>query len=404
VVIPTNPTVLIIADDLTGAADSTTAFARHGFRTRVIVDITNWSQNDINGYDVVAFNTQTRNLPKEKCVEIVVALARQLAILNPRLILKKIDSTFRGQVLTETLAMLNELGLERVVIAPAHPSQKRSISRGAIFVDGIPLRDTTYARHPAPPPIDIPAAIREIFGDVLVFSGLSTQRLPEVPPAGIFLPDVSQEEDLTRIARWVIAQGSRILPVGSAGLAHAFARFLVPPIRSHKESKILASRDEQKVLIVVGSTLPAISNQIQTLTSTRKDVAVIDAANGTLIDVDISAIEETIIVLRIVRGSTLVTREEAAVNLADTTRQFLDNQPVSHMISVGGDTSFSVLRRLGVLGFDVLSQEVIGLPRGEMMYNDRPITFIAKPAGFSRSSVFALMAEELLPRKLETIS
>ena len=104
-VVLSNHTVLIIADDLTGAADSTTAFARQGFRTRVIADVSNWSHADIANYDVVAFNTGTRNLPQSESTGIVVSLARQLAALNPRLILKKIDSTFRGQVLPETLAI-----------------------------------------------------------------------------------------------------------------------------------------------------------------------------------------------------------------------------------------------------------------------------------------------------------
>ena len=397
-VILSNHTVLIIADDLTGAADSTTAFARQGFRTRVIADVSNWSHADIANYDVVAFNTGTRNLPQSESTGIVVSLARQLAALNPRLILKKIDSTFRGQVLPETLAILNELGLERTVIISAHPSQKRTVSKGGIFVDGIPLRDTSFARQPSPPPRDIPSAVRDAFDDVLIFNGLSTDKLPENPPAGVYLPDVSQEEDLTRIARWIIAQGNRILPVGSAGLAHAFARFLVPPIRARKKPQKTASSGRKTLLIVIGSTQPEISGQIQMLKSTRQGVVVVEAANGNLSEEDIASLDQSIIVMRIVRGTTVVTRREAASNLAETTHHLMDRLPIAHLVTVGGDTSWSILDRLGIAGFDIAAQDLVGFPRGETMYNGHPLTYIAKPAAFSKSSIFASMADELLPR------
>jgi D-threonate/D-erythronate kinase len=398
VVILSNHTVLIIADDLTGAADSTTAFARQGFRTRVIADASDWSLADIANYDVVAFNTETRNLPQSESTAIVVPLARQLAALNPRLILKKIDSTFRGQVLTETLAISVELGLKRTVITSAHPTQKRTVSKGSVFVDGIPLRDTSYARQPSPPPIDIPLAVREAFGDVLVFNGLSTSKLPENPPHGVYLPDVSQDEDLTRIARWIIAQGNSILPVGSAGLAHAFARFLVPPIRTRQKLQDSNVSDRKKLLIVIGSTQPEIGGQIQMLKSTRRDVVVADAANGKLSEEDIGLLDQDIIVVRISRGTNQITRSEAASNLAETTYQLMNKLPIAHLVTVGGDTSWSVLHRLGITGFDVSTQDLAGFPRGETTYNDHPLTYVAKPAGFSKSSIFALMAEVLLPR------
>jgi D-threonate/D-erythronate kinase len=399
-----NHTVLIIADDLTGAADSTTAFARQGFRTRVVVDPVDWSATSLNDYDVVAFNTETRNLEADESAAIVRTLARKLADMKPRLILKKIDSTFRGHVLVETAAVLNELGLERAVISSAHPAQKRVVSRSAIYVDGIPLRDTTYARHRSPPPRDIPAAAREVFENSLIFSGLSTEHLPETPPAGIYLPDCLHEEDLTRTARWVIAQGAGILPVGSGAMAHAFARFLIPPIRAEINRPPNVDPDQNKLLIVIGSTQQTVNNQIQMLSSTRPDVAVVSAANGNRIDVDINALEAPIIVLRIVGGTTLIGHEEACGNLAETTNLIMDSQPVAHLVTVGGDTSSAVLRSLDIKGFDVSADDIADLPRGDTWYAGHPMTYIAKPAGFSKSSILAEIAETLVPRRKDTPS
>ena len=393
-----NHTVLIIADDLTGAADSTTGFARQGFRTRVIVDAVDWSPADIADYDVVAFNTETRNLTSEESVAIVAPLARRLAELKPRLILKKVDSTFRGNVLAETATVLEELGLERTVIVSAHPLQKRVVSRGAVFVDGIPLQDTTFARHPAPPPPNIPSAIRETFDGALVFSGLSTRHLPEKPPAGVYLPDASKDEDLTRVARWVVAQKDTILPAGSAALAHAFARFMVPPFKAKTKTQSPSVNGSEKILFVVGSTQAQTGGQIQMLTSTRTDVTVIDAANGILSDADIQTLTSPVVVLRIVRGTKQITHNEAAENLAHITRKIMDTFNVSHLITVGGNTSSSVIRKLEITGFDIAQSSVADLPRGEAIYKNNPLTFVAKPGGFNKPTIFASLADQLLPR------
>jgi D-threonate/D-erythronate kinase len=391
-------TVLIIADDLTGATDSTTAFARQGFRTRVIADADSWSVDDIAGYEVVAFNTRSRNMTEADSVSAVVSLAHRLAELKPRLILKKIDSTFRGHVLADTQAMLGAFDLDRAVVVPAQPSENRQVTRGVIYVHGAPLKESTFARQQNPPPDNITAAIRERMGNVMIFSGLSTRNLPENPPAGIYFPDINLDEDLVRTARWVIAQGRNILPVCSAGLAHAFARFLKPPVRSTQPAPVEQIRTDGRLLIVIGSTLPEISSQVQVLLSTRPDVAVIEAANGNRIDIDIGSLTEPIIVLRIIQGTKTVSREEASKNLAETTRLILGMLPVSQLVAVGGDTSNAVLNSLGISGFDIAAQDIQGLPRGETVYDNSPLTFVAKPAGFSNTSIFADVAEEFQPR------
>ena len=64
------PEVLIVADDLTGAADTAAAFASHGMRT-----IAAWHAEP-PPCDVLAIDTQSRGLP---VAEAVFAVGRAVA-------------------------------------------------------------------------------------------------------------------------------------------------------------------------------------------------------------------------------------------------------------------------------------------------------------------------------------
>ena len=102
--------------------------------------------------------------------------------------------------------------------------------------------------------------------------------------------------------------------------------------------------------------------------------------------------------------TTLIGHEEACGNLAETTNLIMDSQPVAHLVTVGGDTSSAVLRSLDIKGFDVSADDIADLPRGDTWYAGHPMTYIAKPAGFSKSSILAEIAETLVPRRKDTPS
>src|SRR5579875_3023538 len=125
---------VIIADDLTGACDAGVHFSARGFRTRV--DVGSEARVDI-GASVIVFNTDTR------CADSTLAEARaeraaQAAYdLGPRILFKKIDSTFRGHPALEIAAILRHSGRSLAIVAPAFPAAGRTVSGGRIRAAGM---------------------------------------------------------------------------------------------------------------------------------------------------------------------------------------------------------------------------------------------------------------------------
>src|SRR3712207_6339570 len=109
----------IIADDLTGAADSGGQLARPGYRTAVVFHIAEFPAK--SDCDAVAVDMDSRSLPAGFASKRVLEAGRTMN--NARVIYKKIDSTLRGPVAAELAAALGATGQAKAVVAPAFPSE-----------------------------------------------------------------------------------------------------------------------------------------------------------------------------------------------------------------------------------------------------------------------------------------
>ena len=139
---------LVLADDLTGAADCAIALGRRGLAAVVI-----WG--DIRSArsrqePILAYDTASRGLSAD------AAAARHRDVLasqpgSGRLLFKKIDSTLRGQPAAEIAATLECLGSRSGpafgVLAAAFPATGRTTRGGRILVNGRTLEETDLWRR-----------------------------------------------------------------------------------------------------------------------------------------------------------------------------------------------------------------------------------------------------------------
>ncbi|MEK7695293.1 MAG: four-carbon acid sugar kinase family protein, partial [Pseudomonadota bacterium] len=134
-------TWLIIADDLSGAADCAIGFAAHGARAVVTLDVA--SSVGIADAEIVAADVDSRRMtPEDATTSNIDAWHRGDG--RHRRLYKKIDSTLRGNWATETVALQPLAGL--AIIAPAFPATGRTTRGGRMFVNGQPLEDTDIWR------------------------------------------------------------------------------------------------------------------------------------------------------------------------------------------------------------------------------------------------------------------
>lgn len=212
----------IVADDLTGAADSAGYFAVAGLSTAIPL-----GGAALPDADVWSISTDSRDIP-EPAAEAAVraAIERVLGSASPpRLIYKKLDSALRGHLRAELLAAMSALGERRAVVCPALPAEGRATIGGRQLVHGAPLEASSFGGP------GVCSDLRAVFGGddcpPVRLVDLATLRAESDPDLfrgeGLIVVDAEHDADLERIAAGALAAGVR-LTAGSAGLAKAIAR------------------------------------------------------------------------------------------------------------------------------------------------------------------------------------
>ena len=152
----------IIADDLTGADDTALQFYLRGANTQILLDDSTIPENKKNT-QVWAIPTETRNCDAPTAYERVKTATKFLADeLGVEYFYKKMDSTIRGNIAVEALAMLEVLEWDAAVIIPAFPQEGRTTIGGYHLLKGIPIERTEFARDPRFPIYEshIPTVLR----------------------------------------------------------------------------------------------------------------------------------------------------------------------------------------------------------------------------------------------------
>src|SRR5215212_10845330 len=222
--------VAIIADDLTGAADTGVQLARAGYRTAVAFrDAPMPPAEDL---DAVALDTDSRAMPAGFAAKRVLEAGR--AVRRARIVYKKLDSTLRGPIAAELAAALGASGRGRAVVAPAFPSANRTTVDGVQLVRGVPVHETEARNDPRTPVHEghVPTLLAAAFPSV---ASLSAEDLADpaivhqaLEDAVCVVADAARDEDLEALVR-TVPDPHEVLWAGSAGLAVALGRVYPGP-------------------------------------------------------------------------------------------------------------------------------------------------------------------------------
>ena len=286
--------MLIIADDLTGAADCGVACARCGVDSKALLWLPN-SLEEATGLEsvgVLSIDADTRGLRPEQAANAVEKLLDQLDALlkgsHRTLLFKKVDSTLRGNVAAEIAAILKvrrtqTRGTRRVVVvfAPASPEHGRTTVNGRQRVHGQALEDSDlWKREEAPARSDITELLREV-GLTCGLVELSSVRAGVVPlekaivtlarNVDIVICDAASDADLRDIAVASMALGTDTVWAGSAGLARHIpaAAGLAPEF----DSLTNATFAPGPTLFVVGSPATVSQEQARVLSALPEIIA-----------------------------------------------------------------------------------------------------------------------------------
>lgn len=391
----------ILADDLTGACDTGALFTGPGPVTVAVAPARPGS-----GQEVAVLDTESRSLPPAAAARRV---AEAWAALAPPhragRVFKKIDSSCRGQVGVEVEALLEAAGILGALICPAFPEQGRTVIDGVLHIRGEPVERSAVGRDP-----DFPLATSDVGRLIEAQASRPVRRLSlaEIRDPGelgrsldrmgraLVVADAETDRDLARLADAVLNCSPAPLPVGSAGLARAFAARLGlagPPVAPPRGSGWL---------IVAGSLHPTTHSQLRAL-----EVAGIGGVRVSLNhdrpDAAIAAIAEAVgsgrprfLAIEPPSGSPAPPeRRLAAAALAQVVAAVLDKVTPDLLVLVGGETALAVYQALKADLLQVTGAPRSGLALGRLQGGSGDgVPILTKAGGFGPPDLFlSLLAE-----------
>jgi 4-hydroxythreonine-4-phosphate dehydrogenase len=346
----------IVADDLTGAADTAVAFL-----DAPMPAVVRFPRSDLERElasiraGTVAVDAETRAVQAEPAASTVGALTGAFRCAGFDILYKKIDSLLRGHVVPEVRAAMTAWGPSAVaLVAPAFPAVGRTTSAGRVVVNG-------RAQPGIPAIADLFAgsgAVSTIGLDTVRGSDLAAQLRRASTGAGVIVCDAETDADLRAVARAGLVASQPIVWVGSGGLAHALARevSVAPPADRQPPPRVCGpivavvgslteiSRAQARRLVSEGMTHVRVPpGEVRGMALPRRVDAALDRFEDVLVTID---------------TTSPVNGEGDAQLVADlgTALAASVRRAVGGLLLTGGDTAAGMLRALECTGLDLVAE------------------------------------------------
>lgn len=330
--------VAIIADDLTGALDTSAPFVAAGYKVAVATRTAGLEAALNEGAEVVVVNTASRGLAAAEAAAVAGEVARRLRPARPALVFKKIDSRLKGNPGAEAAAIMTAFGFAGIRVAPAVPEQGRLTRAGAVVGRGVA----------------VPIEIAPLFA-----------RSP------VSVADAGSDAELDRIA--AAGDWTTTLAVGARGLGAAFAR-------RRPAIAVAPFPPDRRTLFVIGSRDAITAQQIAAL----EGVDIADASQGRFAGpIELPGL------MRCVGDED--DAGAVARRLAASAAGAISGARPKVLVLSGGDTALAVLDQLGAGLIHPQGEAPGGLPWFTIDLPQGEIRVVVKSGGFGDSNALAAL-------------
>jgi uncharacterized protein YgbK (DUF1537 family) len=396
---------LVIADDLTGAADAGAQFAKRGLDTRLI-SCKDRSKIDFSRYihqDVLVVNTDSRGLsPDEASSLISDVLKNYKKDLFP--ILYKMDGVL-------------------CFMAPSYPEQDRRLVGGIMIVGEKPLALTEVAMSTTLP-------IRESHVHKLLQQQSQTsigwidltlvasnfkclqEKVEKEEKRGIRLIifDAVSRQDLTNVTEVGFSLKKKPLFVGSAGLAEEVAKKISPPEGTPLVTSKQVVKPFKHILIISGTASSVTHQQLRRIeqrgiptyqlskTLLVGDDVRVDAERKEISKKISDSLSQGMVILKTTpemlqpeNSADLPIYLKIVETLSDVALSSLERSKVEMhelaLILTGGDTAQSIINALGNEGIEIEGELLKGIVKGHLIGgNWDGLNIITKAGAFGKEN------------------
>ncbi len=363
----------IVADDFTGANDTGVQLTRRGFRTKVVLKPEGVEDDGLS----YVLDTESRNIPGQEASEKVARLLSGLDLSGFDCVIKKVDSTLRGNIAEEIRETDRVYNSELVIFMPALPALGRTTRGGVHRLNGVRIGLTELAHDPRKPVLqdNIAQILRSAYDEPVGALTLEQIRAGETDfsTARLWACDAETNEDMLAVILAAKRTGKRVLWVGTAAMADGLLNADQPALPAlaviasvsevarkqirYAEAKGLKIQTVDIADIIRGGDCSFyVRRAVETLRS-GEDLAVVSSASYDRAELDAS----------LAAGAEQgMDRDEVAEftgnAISDLAADILDAVRVSGLFLSGGDTAIHFIDAVKATGAEIVSELTVGIP------------------------------------------
>ena len=406
---------LIIADDFTGANDTGVKLTEEGMPVNVF-----FSAINIVPHTSCVIDTETRNDSEKTAYEKTKTILNSIDMNQFDFVYKKVDSTLRGNIVTELRAINDRFAPDYVVFAPALPALGRQVINKKVLVSGKELRKTEFACDPVKPVLldNVETILAQSFGvnSVQYYSLKDLRSNKDLDLSKkCFGFDTENDEDFCKIVSLFQGLKGKILWVGSSGLIEGMVKkssvatpaiALVGSVSSKTRKQILYAKENGLAIIALPiyeiyktENYSEYVDQAVSILKKGRNLALVSSASlkrADLIKTKTSFNEAGIVGTEMENTIQMI--------LAGICRRVIKAFPVSGLFVTGGTTAQSILRIVKAQGTVIREEVALGMPLLTVVGGEFDgINMISKAGAFGDSSLimFGLNKLRSLGKKAE---
>ena len=333
--------IVVIADDITGAAELGGIALRFGLKVIVSDDVQVHTQPD-----VLIIYTNTRSMQKKEAVKIMESVTAKVKLLHPSLFYKKTDSVLRGHVLAEMKAQMKTLNFNKALLVPVNPSLGRVIKNGHYYVNGQAIHETGFSSDPEYPITN--SSVEKILGKENIPVKLISKN-DSLIENGISVGEAATNED---IADWANYSDGSILLAGGA----SFFNMLLEANYPVKKQGGAEVRLSLPLVMISGTTYQKNVDRIKNLPHLVSYMPPTIFSNTTVNESDYEEWDRDIMRILSKYNKVIVAIDNHQTRKADPnllrekqaaiTRLILEKQKIKELLIEGGSTAYSIVKKL----------------------------------------------------------
>ena len=368
---------LIIADDFTGACDTGVQLKRNGIPVKVVMN------PDTDGEEFsIVIDTESRNLEGADAFAKVSRMLKQVDFDKFDFVIKKVDSTLRGNIAEETAATDLAFHSDLIVFAPALPDLGRITVNEIHQLNGVRITETEIGRDPKKPVTqdNLKQLLSRAFEEKIVHINLDRIRNGfSLDETRIYTFDAESNNDLLQIIETAKRTGKRILWVGTAAMADNIMRSLEETAPAFCVCGSISEVSNRQIHEAERQGMRLVQVRIPELLAGKADSACyvemcsVSLAEGRDTILLSSASYDRSEIMRSVevgteKGLRLPEIGNFTQNvLGEIAMEVLKRVKVSGVFLTGGDTSIGFLQKAEADGSRILEEIAVGIPKMEII-------------------------------------